>query len=229
MRLEGKRIGRPRTNIVHFGDVFGMLTAKFELEPRNGRQTWLYQCECGTFLSRQVESVRFSVRSGSTANCGYLTRKLRSAAGKMQFEHGLSVANPWLYGVHAQMLRRCYNGYCKDYVHYGARGIEVCDDWHDPVKFFSWAAQSGYARGLTIERKDVNGDYNPENCTWITNERQSHNTTRNVFLTIGKNTFHLAEWARRFGVKWPTANARIRSGWDLQRAVSEPVKSKRTK
>lgn len=213
---------RPRSLIVSSGDEFGLLTAIKELPLRGGRQTWLFRCDCGEFLSRQIETVRFNVRNGSQPNCGCLTRKIRSRSGKLKTEHGLSVENRRLYDVHRQMLQRCENPASKDFPHYGGRGISVCPEWRDPVVFFAWAKASGYARGLTIERKDVNGHYEPSNCTWIPNERQSHNTRRNVFLTIDGVTRHLADWARENGLKWSTVNSRIRAGWPLEQAVSEP-------
>jgi hypothetical protein len=213
---------RPRIHAAARGDLFGLLTAIKELPMHSGRQTWLFQCSCGEFLSRQMEVVRFGVRNGSQPNCGCLTKQIRSRSGKLKTEHGLSVENRRLYDVHRQMLQRCENPSSKDFKHYGDRGITVCGEWRDPVVFFAWAYESGYRRGLTIERVDVNGNYEPGNCTWVPNERQSHNTRRNVFLTIDGVTHHLAEWARLNDLKWPTVSSRIRSGWDLKLAVSTP-------
>lgn len=202
-----------------------MLTAIKDLSPPVGKQIWLMKCSCGTFLSRKLEVLHFAQRKGNIANCGCYTKEVRSKSGKLKTEHGLSVADRRLYDVHRQMLERCYNGNSKDFKHYGARGIKVCDAWHDPRLFFEWAYSSGYARGMTIERSDVNGSYTPANCTWVPNEVQSHNTRRNVFLTIDGNTMHLAAWARHFGIKWSTVNSRLRAGWDAELAVTTPSSS----
>lgn len=217
-----KTIGRPRSSRIHAGEVFGLLTAVKDISPPMGKQRWLLQCSCGTFLSRRLEVLKFSQKKGFVANCGCYTRDARSRSGKLKTEHGLSVADRRLYDVHRQMLQRCYNSKSKDFEHYGARGISVCQAWHDPNLFFAWAHETGYQRGLTIERRDVNGSYTPENCTWVPNEVQSHNTRRNVFLTIDGETKHLAAWARHFGVKWPTVNSRLNRGWDHVSAVSTP-------
>lgn len=216
-------MGRPRSLVVSQGDVFGLLTAVTELPMEGDRQVWQFRCNCGVLMSRQIETVRFGVRNGSQPNCGCLTSKIRSASGHLRTEHGLSVENHRLYDVHRQMLQRCENPKCKDFKNYGARGISVCDDWKNPVVFFQWAYSSGYSQGVTIERKNVDGNYSPENCTWIPNEQQSHNTRRNVFLTVGGVTHHIAEWARINGLRWPTVSSRIRSGWPIERAVSEPT------
>lgn len=215
-------MGRPRTLVLTAGAEFGLLTAIEELVVDTGRQTWAFRCSCGSVISRQVEAVRFGVRNGSKPNCGCLTKKIRSASGKLKTIHGLSVENKRLYDVHRQMLNRCENSKNKDYKNYGGRGILVCHEWHDPVIFFAWAHSSGYSENLTIERKDVDGNYSPCNCTWIPNEYQSKNTRRNVLVTINGETKHLAEWARVNGLKWPTVGSRIRDGWSLERAVSEP-------
>lgn len=193
---------------------------------RGGRQTWAFQCSCGEFLSRQVQVIQTSERVGSQSNCGCLTREIRSRSGKLKTEHGLCAADRRLYDVHRQMLQRCENPASKDFTHYGERGICVCSEWRDPVSFFAWAYAAGYRHGLTIERKDVNGNYDPGNCTWIPNEFQSHNTRRNVFLTIDGVTRHLAEWARTNGLKWPTVSSRLRDGWSVERAISTPSRGR---
>lgn len=200
-----------------------MLTAIKDLSPPVGKQVWLLQCECGTFLSRRVEILAFAAKRGYASNCGCYTREARSRSGKLKTVHGLSIADRRLYDVHRQMIQRCENERSKDFGNYGARGISVCAEWHDPVVFFAWARQSGYRHGLTIERVDVNDGYHPGNCTWVPNEVQSHNTRSNVFLTIGETTMHLAAWARHFGLRWPTVASRIRMGWDHERAVTTPV------
>lgn len=91
-------------------------------------------------------------------------------------KHGLP--RDKLYAVWLAIKQRCTNPHSKDYPHYGGRGIKRCRAWDDFAAFRAWAFGSGYAPGLTIERVDVNGDYCPENCTWIPKAEQGRNTTR---------------------------------------------------
>ena len=73
------------------------------------------------------------------------------------------------------MRQRCKNPHCKDYIYYGGRGISVCNDWEDFANFQSWAVNTGYQEGLTIDRIDNDGNYRPENCRWISIEKQQQN------------------------------------------------------
>ena len=86
------------------------------------------------------------------------------------------------------MLARCYTQSCKDYKWYGAKGTYVCTDWHQFQPFADWAARSGYAEGLTIERKDVEGHYTPENCCWIPPREQNLNKRKTVRWRHGTMT-----------------------------------------
>ena len=88
---------------------------------------------------------------------------------------------PW-HGSYKSMMARCYRAKSAHYDLYGGRGITVCDEWHDEETFGTWAEASGFQKGLTIERKDVNGNYCPENCTWATPKQQANNRRNTIFL-----------------------------------------------
>ena len=78
---------------------------------------------------------------------------------------------------------------------YGKRGISVCEEWSDYTKFAEWARSNGYKEGLTIERLDVNGDYCPENCTWIEFGKQARNrANRNSRLLPNRTIFPYLRW-----------------------------------
>ena len=97
--------------------------------------------------------------------------------------NGLS--NTKIYRKYRSMLERCNNEKHKSYMDYGGRGIKVCDEWSGKLgflNFYDWANANGYKDGMTIERKDVNGNYCPENCCFITNEEQQRNKRNNVIL-----------------------------------------------
>lgn len=128
----------------------------------------LYRCECGKEFKTQTRKVK----NGTTQSCGCLQKK---KAKEYQTTHGLS-GHP-LYKVWKQMRARCNSKSNKSYQYYGGRGIKVCKEWDTSFdNFYVWAYGSGYTFGLTIDRKDNDGNYEPSNCRWVTQEVQARNT-----------------------------------------------------
>lgn len=207
------------------GQRFGALLGLSFYRSVDQSAVWLFACDCGTFLHRVAKSVQHAVKKGTAPNCGCLTSKIRAGNGHLNKTHGFSKTK--LYDVHFQMMRRCYNDQCKDYPAYGARGIEVCDEWFDIEVFVGWCIISGYREGLTIERQDVNGNYAPENCTWIVNERQARNRRHHVVLTANGVSRPVWEWAELTGIARNTLVTRLRLGWAEQDIVSVPVGARR--
>lgn len=100
------------------------------------------------------------------------------------------------------LKRRCYNEKDPDYYRYGGRGIYVCEEWIiDSNNFYKWALENGYQEGLTIDRIDVNGNYEPSNCRFVPPEEQARNKSNNRLITIGNLTKTLSEWCEIFNVK----------------------------
>lgn len=204
------------------GSQFGMLTAICDVGSRNNRRQWLFRCDCGVEVERDAISVRTVAARGGLTNCGCQLSSIRAANGRKNRTHGLSTH--LLYDVFRQMHQRCENSASKDYPLYGARGISVCDEWSSIHAFFAWAVASGYRQGLTIERRDNNRGYSADNCTWIPNERQAHNTRRLILITHNGVTKHASQWARDLGVGIRTIIARKRYGWDDARIIETPVR-----
>lgn len=95
---------------------------------------------------------------------------------------------PWYNSYHA-MMDRCYRQKAKNYPFYGGRGITVCKEWHNIEAFENWTKSAGFQEGLTLERKDVNGNYCPENCTWVTKKQQANNRRNTLVIEYeGRNT-----------------------------------------
>src|SRR5690606_23910368 len=125
------------------------------------------------------------------------------------------------------MVSRCYNPKCHAYGDYGARGITICDEWmQDRSKFFSWALANGYDANLTIDRKNNDLGYSPDNCRWSTQRDQSNNTRRNRMLRLGDIEKTVAQWARRYGIPMRTLWARLDSGWSEEQAITTPLMKK---
>lgn len=129
-----------------------------------------------------------------------------------------------LRGVWHSMLSRCKNPQNSSYKNYGGRGISVCSEWCARHVFSEWAVTNGYEEGLTLDRIDVNGDYCPENCRWITPELQYLNRTDNTVITAWGETKTLKEWTQdsRCAVHRITIMQRIRNGLDPEFAISFP-------
>ena len=123
------------------------------------------------------------------------------------------------------MKYRCYNPSYNEYHRYGGRGIVVCDEWKDSFEtFYKWAINNGYKDNLTIERKDYDGNYCPENCCWIPMEQQARNTSKNKMLEFNGERKIMVEWAEEYNIKYSVLAERIQRGWSVEKALFTPVK-----
>lgn len=114
------------------------------------------------------------------------------------------------------MKQRCYNPKDKEFKNYGERGIKICDDWlSNPKAFYEWAVLSGFELGLTIDRIDVNKDYSPDNCRWVTMTEQQSNKRSNVFVEYNGENITLMEASRRTGIRFGTLWKRFKDGRPL--------------
>lgn len=153
------------------GESFGSLTVLKRNGSQGSQAAWLCKCKCGNFVTVRSRDLR----SGSIKSCGCYRRLV---AKKTATKHGASHTR--LYAVWVSMLQRCGNPNNQDYQHYGGRGIEVCQDWLSFEAFKAWAESAGYRKGLSIERVDNDGGYNPENCVWIPLRDQAKNRRTSV-------------------------------------------------
>lgn len=126
-----------------------------------------------------------------------------------------------LHDIWCDMHKRC-----KYHPGYAGRGIKVCQEWDEYVVFAEWARNNGYADNLTIERKDVNGNYCPQNCEWIEMRRQARNRTTTKWVEYKGRKMSLAEAAEISGISYKLVHIRLKKGWSLERALSEPIRSK---
>lgn len=130
-----------------------------------------------------------------------------------------------LYRIYYNILARCYNPNVRAYANYGARGITMCSEWLGSFALFKeWSIASGYSDLLTIDRIDVNGDYSPENCRWVTLREQCLNRRNNHYVTIKDETKPLDEWSKFYGLNPKTVRSRLKLGWDVISALTTPVR-----
>jgi hypothetical protein len=128
------------------------------------------------------------------------------------------------------MRSRCNLKRHPRYSQYGGRGIKVCHEWDDFKKFYEWAIANGYDETLTIDRRDNDKGYCPDNCRWVDYKAQNNNRAFNVPLTFNGQTKTIAEWARTTGIKDGTLRHRLYiMKWPLERALTEPTHRKHPK
>lgn len=147
-----------------FGRLFVISDTGKRLKRGGGHIIWLCHCKCGNL----IEVPTHSLKAGNTKSCGCLHRETaKRVASENFFVHGESKEQ--LYKVWAEMKARCLNSSNNVYRYYGAKGIKVCEAWkRSYLNFRNWAMNNGYKRGLTIDRIDASGNYEPNNCQWIT-------------------------------------------------------------
>ena len=119
------------------------------------------------------------------------------------------------------MIRRCSDSKRHNYHRYGGRGISVCDEWErDFYAFEKWAWQNGFDYYLTLDRKNTDGNYCPENCRWVNIKVQANNTSTNKFITHNGETLTYEQWGNRLGGCKGLVWSRINKGWSEASAVS---------
>lgn len=138
-------------------------------------------------------------------------------------KHGMEGTR--LYKIWDKMKQRCINPNNPQYKHYGGRGITLCAEWNEFAAFMVWAEANGYSDNLTIDRIDVDGNYCPINCRWISQRKQNNNKRNNHFLTYNGQTHTIAEWGEITGILPATIQHRIsRDGWSVEDALTVPPK-----
>lgn len=203
------------------GQKFERLTVLERVPNYRNRVAWRCICECGN----ETIVTSLDICSGNTKSCGCLQRERSSEAAKRtNYIHG-ETRTP-LHNSWSAMLQRCNDPNYKWYKDYGNRGIKVCEEWLTFVNFRDWALSNGYQKGLTIERIDVNGNYTPDNCKWITNKEQQRNKRNNHFVEYCGRRVTIAELSEMTGIPYHRLYSRIQnSGWSVEKAVNTPLQN----
>lgn len=188
------------------------------VSPQNRRRIqYKCLCDCGNIVTIIGENLR----GNKTLSCGCYQKE---KAKKAKITHNST--NSRLYGIWCSMKSRCFNANNKNYNLYGGRGIVVCKDWLDFVKFREWAYASGYdskaPRGVcTLDRIDVNGNYCPENCRWVSQMIQANNTRTNKIIEYNGEKHTIAEWGRITGINPSKIENRIVVlCWPIEKALT---------
>lgn len=208
-----------RQTIDRTGQVFGRLKVIGKDGFKGGQVAWLCQCQCGNTVT--VPS--YYLGSGTTQSCGCLQRE---RASEFSRTHGMS--NSREYRIWSAMKTRCSNENRDNYKYYGGRGISVCSRWINSFENFIADMGPCPSDKHSIERKDVNGNYEPGNCYWATQSEQLRNTSRSVRVTWDGRSVTLKELAEITGVDYDLIQQRLKGGWDVVKAVTQPKRQRRT-
>lgn len=172
----------------------------------SSKRTYFWVCKCDCGKEKIVRS--YDLRDGKVKSCGCLHAEKVKTNTKT---HGKS--NTLIYEIWCSMKARCYRTTWKDFLNYGGRGITMCDSWrNDFMSFYEWSMSNGYEEGLSIDRINNDGNYEPSNCRWVTQTRQARNKSTNRLITIDGMTKTLSEWCEVYSVHISTAHSRIKRG-----------------
>lgn len=217
MGIKGKYVPKK----ILTGQKFGKLTvieyAGYEFDAGNRAQhLWKCACDCG---GEKIVQARLLL-SGHCKSCGCIPHLPKNITW---IKHHLT--DTPLYNVWKSMKGRCYTKSNSAYKHYGARGITVCEEWKkDFTAFYKWAIANGYdpnkpGRECTLDRIDVNGNYEPSNCRWATMITQANNKTDTVLREFQGEMLTTRQISEITGVPYRTIKGRIDQGFSIYEAV----------
>jgi hypothetical protein len=170
------------------------------------RRFYSIQCDCGRTVEKTVRDIK------NTNSCGCSRR------GVVTHGHTVGKKNSPSYSAWANMRNRCGNPGCSNYKNYGGRGINICKRWE---KFENFIADMGEKpNGLSLERINNNGNYEPGNCRWATDKEQRRNKRKNRLVEINGASKCLSQWCEELDLKYPNVSARLRRDWTPKQALS---------
>lgn len=134
--------------------------------------------------------------------------------------------NRRIFRIYKSMIKRCTTDE-PAYRRYFGRGIKVCDEWSNSYqKFEDWSLSHGYADGLCLDRMDTRLEYSPDNCRWTTLKQNARNRIDTVFVEYKGETVKLCELCETYGIRYGNVYSRLRAGWDIEKALSHPVRKR---
>jgi hypothetical protein len=189
------------------GQRFGRLVVSERVaNDKSGKPRWRCACDCGG--TADVAAADLKKKNRGTKSCGCLARELSRERNKT---HGMS-RHP-AFAVWRSMVDRCHLESHHAFHNYGARGIEVCAAWREAFENFWRDMGPSYQPGLTLDRRDNDGGYSPENCRWVDRRTQAQNRRAARVIATPAGPLNVAEAARRFGLQANTILYRIARGW----------------
>ncbi len=174
---------------------------------------WMALCVCNCGTEKSVK--HHSLLAGKSKSCGCLQREQQAEAHRHR-RHAMPEYQAW-----CNMKSRCYNPNLPQYKDWGGRGIKICERWKDFSAFLS--DMGARPQGTSLDRKDTNGDYTPDNCQWSTRRAQNLNKRSNVILTANGIAMTQSQWAETLNTPSVTILSRIKRGWSDEEAITTPT------
>lgn len=200
------------------GQVFGRLTViGIARADAQGRRSYYCLCTCGAIKAVRIDHLRRK----RCSSCGcYRVDTART----LNTIHGATDSR--LYSIWCNMKRRCGNSHATGFQYWGGKGVTVCDEWRRSfAEFQTWALANGYTDSLTLNRIDNSKGYSPDNCRWANRTVQSRNrNNKTKYVPNSKTMLPMSVLAEEAGIPYKTFMARLASGWDLQRAMTTPLR-----
>lgn len=201
------------------GKVFEYLTVEsFARLNKHNNAVWNCRCKCG----KATIATTNDLNMGKMKSCGCFKALLASQRiihGDARLIGGISKE----YRTWSNMRIRCYYTGSISYQNYGGRGIAVCSRWKDSFEAFLEDMGRAPSSKHMIERKNNNGNYEPENCVWATRKEQANNTRTNRILTFRGESKTLAQWSDEFNLCGSSITRRLRDGWSVEEALTIPM------
>ena len=193
------------------GQKFNKLLVLKQVRKNKGKTYWLCKCDCG----KETIVEGYKLKTGHIRSCGCLQREINI---KRLTTHNLSKSR--LYEIWCAIKNRCLNKNLKTYKNYGGRGITVCQEWLNDFKtFYDWAINNGYSEGLTIDRINNDGNYEPDNCRWASRKTQANNRRTCKTFTYNGVTKNYKQWCEFLKINYKTLYSRISRGWKIENAL----------
>lgn len=201
-KLEGMRFGR-------------WLVVEKSAHRQYGQTTWLCRCDCGN--EALVASALLT--NNKSKSCGCYRKEYHLTHGKS----GSLMHKRW-----SNMIQRCTNANNSEYHNYGGRGIKVCSRWRTFEYFLADMGEPPEGK-TDLDRIDNNGDYEPNNCRWVSRSENLSNKRNNRNLTFEGRTQTMAQWSRELGINFKTLQLRIKYGWSVEKALTQKVQQRQRK
>jgi hypothetical protein len=180
------------------------------MEKVNGKAACSCRCDCGSIKT----ILKSDLVIGKTRSCGCLRKEIATKNGLLNSKHGQTGTRLWT--IYQGIKQRCYYAKSIQYLNYGGKGINVCEEWSGAngfMAFKKWSGQNGYGETLTIDRIDNSLGYSPDNCRWVTMKQQQNNRGNNVFIEYMGGKFTISQLADELNIGRETLSNRIKCGW----------------